>query len=125
MRLPNEQSGSTSLFAHPAAVAPSPLEPQEGATRQVMPEDRLREALTTLEQEYRPAAKQELCDHQALLARWYFRPQVKREGELVLIPREHGELPLKSLLRACARVYRAALEKMEKTGEVNGSPPVH
>ena len=59
--------------------------------------------------------KQELCDHQSLLARWYFRPQGKREGELILTDPasdpSRKQDPLKPLLRACARVYRAHVEK--------------
>ena len=111
MRLPNEQSGSSSLFAHPAALAAVPLGAAPETTAARTPEDRLREALQTLEQQRHPATKKELCDHQALLARWYFRPHAKREGELVLAPRTEAAVPLKPLLRACARVYRAAAER--------------
>ncbi len=126
MRLPNEQSGSTSLFAHPAAFAAVPLgAPGGGSTGQIQeqtPDDRLRAALDSLAAERQaplprsgsPSLKQEMCDHQALLARWYFRPQLKREGEL--IPAELGlegrsAIPIKPLLRSCARVYRAYVER--------------
>ncbi len=108
MRLPNEGAGSTSLFAHPAVIEAVPLEP--GAAEQPRtPDQRLRELLEGLEWDRQPPGKQELCDHQALLARWYFRPQTKREGELVLL--EEGAAGMGALLRACARVYRAAVER--------------
>ena len=107
MRLPNEGSGSSSLFAHPAATPAVPLD--AGSANQMRtPEERLREAVEELERKRQLTGRQELCDHQALLARWYFRPQVKREGELVLLEQGAG---MGGLLRACARVYRAAVER--------------
>ncbi len=118
MQLPNEQSGSSSLFAHPAAIAAVPLierrrdPPGESpaASAPLTPDDRLRALLASLEDAQLPVTKQLVCDHQALLARWYFRPQTKREGELVQAERG-GAVPLKALLRAAARVYRAAVER--------------
>ncbi len=110
MRLPNEQSGSTSLFAHPAAFAAVPLA-GEAMPEQSAPDDRLREALASLAQQRKSATKQELCDHQSLLARWYFRPQNKREGELILADPAEAGAEIKPLLRACARVYRAQVER--------------
>ena len=41
--------------------------------------------------------------HLALLKRWYYRPEVKREGE-VIFPGEEGHWPLRALLRAAGRV---------------------
>jgi excinuclease ABC subunit C len=156
MRLPNEQSGSSSLFAHPAAMAavplrePPPPEPQQqremlgeqsrvpqvshlrpgqenpsdpprpqtlsaGSDTTTTPDDRLQTAITSLTASLQPPTRQQLCDHQSLLARWYFRPQGKREGELILTGPDSNPArkqdPLKPLLRACARVYRAHVEK--------------
>ncbi|RRA47641.1 excinuclease ABC subunit C [Acidipila sp. EB88] len=143
MRLPNEQSGSSSLFAHPAAFAAVPLasagargvlewsargstEAQGGSAADPAPpqspDDRLQAALASLDalaahrhtlDKDRAAehGRQELCDHQALLARWYFRPGHKRQGELLLAEPASGAVPMKALLRACARVYRAHVEK--------------
>jgi excinuclease ABC subunit C len=115
MRLPNEQSGSSSLFAHPAAPVAMPIGPETEAAR--TPDQRLQQALETLRATHVPATKQELSDHQSLLARWYFRPQAKREGELVLIVDEESatnSIPRtgKLVLRAIARVYRAQLERL-------------
>jgi len=110
MRLPNEQSGSSSLFAHPAALAAVPFE-AAGQVVQPTPDSRLHDALEALEAARHPPGKQEICAHQALLARWYFRPQVKREGEIVFGEAGAGSVALKPLLRACARVYRAHVER--------------
>ncbi len=123
LRLPNEQSGSTSLFAHPAAFAPMPLGapgqaaapvPATGSAAGV--EDRLRSVLLELRLRARQARMEERPVHQALLARWYFRPQAKREGELVLVESPSAELQTaKILLRACARVLRAHIERHAPT----------
>ncbi len=107
MRLPNEQSGSTSLFAHPASFAPIPLGSSSPGSQ--VPEDRLRASLGALEARRCPPTKQELSDHQAMLARWYFRPQAKRDGELVFA--ENGSLPIKNVLRTCARVFQKQAER--------------
>ncbi len=110
LRLPNEQSGSSSLFAHPAALRPTPL---HGSQQDPAPEDLLGEALGKLEAEHRDPDTLVLCKHQALLAQWYFRPQTKRQGELVFA--EEGRVPLKVLIRACARVFRAFSEHRAPT----------
>ncbi len=119
MQLPDEHSGSTSLFAHPAALRPTPLDGRQ-ATTPPSPEERLGQALERLASEHSGQAKQVLCDHQALLARWYFRPQAKREGELMLATA--GQIPLKSLLRACARVFRARIEREAAAQQLSTVP---
>ena len=118
MRLPNEQSGSSSLFAHPAAIAPVPLGASVSISNEpgnepgnVTPEDRLLAALGQLQEQAQTPDKQQLGDHQSLLARWYFRPQGKREGELLLADPAEPTVPIKPLLRACARVFRAHAER--------------
>jgi hypothetical protein len=104
MRHPNEQSGSSSLFAHPVAFAAIPLEPQAKlAVNNDVLEDRLAQAITELER------AQQLCDHLSIFTRWYYRPQTKREGEVVFFPAEsdmHDTPPKKLLLRAISRVWR-------------------
>jgi excinuclease ABC subunit C len=111
MRLPNEASGSSSLFAHPAAFAPVPLDAGASHASPASPDERLQTALAGLEAAWSPATKQDLCEHQSLLARWYFRPQHKRVGELVAADAATGEVPRKALLRAAARVFVAALPR--------------
>ncbi len=111
MRLPNESSGSSSLFAHPAAIAAVPLGSQE-SQQPATPDARLDAALAELDALRTVSlGKQELCDAQALLARWRFRPEKKREGELVLRAVNEDTVPRKPLLRAVARVFRAQVEK--------------
>ena len=46
--------------------------------------------------------------HLALLKRWYYRPEVKREGE-VCFPDEHGQWPIRSMLRSVGRVAAKSL----------------
>ena len=41
--------------------------------------------------------------HLALLKRWYYRPEVKREGDVVF-PDSEGNWPIRALLRAAGRV---------------------
>ncbi len=111
MRLPNEQSGSSSLFAHPAAFAPVPMASSGLAEPAQTPDDRLRGALVALTREQGQSGKAELAEHQALFARWYFRPQTKREGELVWTDAGAQAIPAKLLLRVCARVYKAHADR--------------
>ena len=128
LRLPNEQSGSTSLFAHPAAFTPTPLA-APGQTTSAAPatgsevEDRMRSVLHELRHPARQGRAEDLMIHQALLARWYFRPQGKREGELMLTEPQSTELQTtKVLLRACARVLRSHIERHAPVQPTPASP---
>ncbi len=113
MRHPNEQSGSSSLFAHPAALLPVPLDPAEPPESL---EDRLERALSQLETPSSGTPRRQAADHLSLFARWYYRPHAKREGEIVFLPAmpEAGAIPpVKLVLRAVSRVWRASqLRKM-------------
>ncbi|HZD49584.1 MAG TPA: UvrB/UvrC motif-containing protein, partial [Silvibacterium sp.] len=110
MRHHNEQSGSTSLFAHPASVAAVPLEAPpivQLAARDEL-EARLDESLNTLAVRSAKSAQQ-IADHLSLFTRWYYRPQARRIGEAIFAgasgddPREQSK---KQLMRAISRVYR-------------------
>ncbi|MGB7133899.1 MAG: excinuclease ABC subunit C [Acidobacteriaceae bacterium] len=111
MRHPNEAAGSTSLFAHPVgALEAIPLEGTAvtAASRDEL-EQRLETALRELEPETEPhrGARQrsaETADFLCLLARWYYRPQAKREGE-ILFASEDGRASAKAVLRAISRVW--------------------
>ena len=46
--------------------------------------------------------------HLALLKRWYYRPEVKRVGE-VFFPDEDGSWPVKAILRGVGRVAAQSL----------------
>jgi excinuclease UvrABC nuclease subunit len=116
MRHPNEQSGSSSLFAHPVAFAAVPLADEPGSRTLVkgdILEERLAQALATLEEQQQPGSRQQLCEHLAIFARWYYRPQAKREGEAVFFNTgdKHATPPAKLVLRAISRVWRAAQMK--------------
>lgn len=124
MRHPNEQSGSTSLFAHPTAIEPVPLEGTTAnvaepgtstvaASRDVL-EQRLEAALEQLRagdtrtgggRQARPGAEA-LGAQLGLLTRWYYRPTAQRVGEIHFADAQ-GEFPRKSILRGISRVFRA------------------
>ena len=120
MRIQNEQSGSTSLFAQPMALEAVPEETmikqqgpafreQESKTSaavkapRTMLEARMEAVLEELMQPTDPPNAVLRQGHLALLKRWYYRPEVKREGE-VIFPDSNGHWPLKALLRGAGRI---------------------
>jgi excinuclease ABC subunit C len=122
MRLHNEQSGSSSLYSHPMALVPVPLEPSPATgpgsdalvgTAADTLEARLDKALNSLEamSPSRPSTSQ-VEDHLALFTRWCFRPLAKRTGEAVFAdaggPQLGMTIPHKALIRAISRVARGA-----------------
>jgi len=139
MRIQNEQSGSSSLFAQPMALEPVPEEtgtegPREqeneaqGLERKgpgnkeqgtetsvasrvprTMLEARMEAVLAELERDDGSAPSATVRQgHLALLKRWYYRPEVKREGE-ACFPDEHGQWPIRSMLRGVGRVAAKGL----------------
>ncbi len=118
MRHPNEAAGSTSLFAQPVGMmeaVPLAAPVVTMASRDEL-EQRLEQALAAIapapERRSRRAARDgvragDLADHLCLFARWVYRPVTKRTGEIIFAG-EDGAAPLKSVLRAISRVYRAA-----------------
>jgi excinuclease ABC subunit C len=139
MRIQNEQSGSSSLFAQPMAVEAIPEAGTEGGrpegpgtrdegqenlgpgTREqgqetpvankvprTMLEGRMEAVLADLAKDTRAPSTIVRQGHLALLKRWYYRPEVKREGE-VCFPDEHGQWPIRSMLRSVGRVSAKSL----------------
>jgi excinuclease UvrABC nuclease subunit len=122
MRIQNEQSGSTSLFAQPMALEPIPEpipvpvpEPafmQSGEPRSRIPrgllESRLEEVLKVLAEPSGPPSTTERIGHMALLKRWYYRPEVRRIGE-IFFPGGDGCWPAKSILRGIGRVAASTI----------------
>jgi hypothetical protein len=115
MRHANENSGSTSLFAHPHMLAAVPLD-EAGNPALTTPiettEERLRRALAELAP---PRAKGEtvprsemasLSDHLSLLRRWYYRPAKQRVGEIFFCEPDatDGGMPVRRILRGVSRV---------------------
>jgi hypothetical protein len=120
MRIQNEQSGSSSLFAQPMALEPVPESPapnQEAgpaaarASRDML-ESRLDAALATLTAPLSPPSATTRQGHLALLARWYYRPQQKRRGEICFPSANEKDptgWPVKAMLRSIGRVAAANL----------------
>ncbi len=108
MRHQNEQSGSSSLFSHPTALEPIPLDESGAPAVKLAARDqlelRLENALNALNEhsEENPNNQQQIADHLSLFARWYYRPQTKRIGEICFAEPD-GTLPKKPILRAISR----------------------
>jgi excinuclease UvrABC nuclease subunit len=108
MRLANERSGSSSLFAHPFALEPVPLEGAPVIAAKDLLEARLEEALSTLAQSApKSVSSQTLSDHVALFTQWFYRPAARSTGEMIFAGPD-GEVARKPLLRAISRVAAKA-----------------
>ena len=131
MRIQNEQSGSTSLFAQPMTLEPVPEdrdEATEGPREQVesnkgtkgQRDKEAARAVRSMLEARLEAAMEELSaggeapnatirqGHLALLKRWYYRPETRRPGEIFL-PGDDGGWPGKAILRGVGRVAAKAL----------------
>ena len=122
MRIQNEQSGSSSLFAQPMALEPvpekvenadagaaatQPTEPLPAKLARGMLEARMEAALAELSTHQRaPSTIRQ--GHLALLKRWYYRPEARRVGE-IFFPDSDGAWPVKALLRGIGRVAAKSL----------------
>jgi excinuclease UvrABC nuclease subunit len=119
MRIQNEQSGSSSLFAQPLVIepvleAPPPVEHPPGtapeiaslapqrAPRSVL-ETRMEAALAVLAEPAAPPTVTLRQGQLALLKRWYYRPEARRSGE-IFFPDSEARWPVKSMLRGVGRV---------------------
>ncbi len=120
MRIQNEQSGSSSLYAQPMAIEPVPEasaapEPSGAqspeapvrAPRGVL-EARLEAALAELMSPLDSPSAAVRQGHLSLLKRWYYRPEVRRPGEIFFSDAE-GAWPIKSILRGVGRVAAKSL----------------
>jgi excinuclease UvrABC nuclease subunit len=114
MRIQNESSGSSSLFAQPVALEPIPEADtgSAGQNQKKIPrgllESRMDAALATLSEPAGPPSATVRQGHLALLKRWYFRPEVRRPGE-IFFPNEDGQWPIKALLRGVGRITAKGL----------------
>ena len=123
MRIQNEQSGSTSLFAQPLAIEPvveeqGPGEQGPGTSdvgtrgaakaHRTMLELRLEEMLAALSANQDAPSATVRQGHLALLKRWYYRPEVKRTGE-VFFPDAEDRWPIRRILRGIGRVAAKSL----------------
>ena len=107
MRLANERSGSSSLFAHPVALEPVPLEANALPAKDIL-QTRLEDALLKLAQAApKSVSAQTLSDHVSLFTQWFYRPAARSAGEMVFAAPD-GEVPRKPLLRAISRIAAKA-----------------
>jgi excinuclease UvrABC nuclease subunit len=139
MRIQNEQAGSTSLFAQPMAIEPIPertgnrdqgsgisanldVEDEAGAEAAVelsvaapaklprgLLETRLESVLAALAEHAEPPSPTRRQGHLALLKRWYYRPEVRRTGE-IFFPDGDSHWPIKPILRGIGRVAAKSLQ---------------
>jgi hypothetical protein len=126
MRIQNEQSGSTSLFAQPLGLEPIPEAPESStpnADASVPPsvdhtparlprgllETRLESVLTALASLTDPPSPTQRQGHLALLKRWYYRPEIRRTGE-IFFPDAEGHWPTRQILRGIGRVAAKSLQ---------------
>ncbi len=124
MRIQNEGSGSTSLFAQPMAIEAIPEEPVAEAstvtpdagaavsepaklTRSVL-EARMETVLAALATRSEAPSATLRQGHLALLKRWYYRPEIRRSGE-IFFPDAEGRWPVKAMLRGVGRVAAKTL----------------
>ena len=103
MRIQNEQSGSSSLFAQPIAVEPIAENPAAAPLARGTLEARMESAFTELTQSTTPPDSTTRQGHLALLKRWYYRPEVRRPGE-IFFPDNEGRWPIKAMLRGAGRI---------------------
>jgi excinuclease ABC subunit C len=125
MRIQNEQSGSSSLFAQPMAIEPvlessSPEAAATGAetaeagaakpakTARGVLEARMEVALAELSEPGSSPSATVRQGHLALLKRWYYRPEVRRTGE-IFFPDAEELWPIKALIRGVGRVAAKSL----------------
>jgi len=111
MRIQNELSGSSSLFAQPMALEPVPeentdqgsLSKESVKSARGILEARLEGVLAGLQSAREAPNATVRQGHLALLKRWYYRPEVKRPGE-IFFPDVDGAWPAKAILRGLGRV---------------------
>jgi excinuclease UvrABC nuclease subunit len=115
MRIQNEHSGSTSLFAQPmtieaipeAAMDAAPTEASSTAPAKLargLLEARMEAALAELAAPARSPSATLRQGYLALLKRWYYRPEARRCGE-IFFPGAEGRWPVKAMLRGVGRVF--------------------
>jgi hypothetical protein len=137
MRIQNEQSGSSSLYAQPMGLE-AVVEDQGSGTRdqgsgirdqngrdegvgnreqgtagarkaaRTMLEARMETVLGELASRVDAPNATVRQGHLALLKRWYYRPEVKRPGE-IFFPDDEGAWPVRAMLRGVGRIAAKSL----------------
>lgn len=120
MRIQNEQSGSSSLFAQPMMMEAIPEDRDQGSGVRDQGAGARKAARTRLEERMMGMLKELAAGrealsatirqgHLALLKRWYYRPEVKRTGE-VFFPDAEGQWPVKAILRGVGRIAGRSID---------------
>jgi excinuclease UvrABC nuclease subunit len=139
MRIQNEQSSSTSLFAQPLAIEPIPeraqvrdqsseISVQPGPTNEAgsqpeptsepaapaklsrsLLETRLEAVVAALAETHDPPSATLRQGHLALLKRWYYRPEIRRTGE-IFFPDAESHWPTRQILRGIGRVAAKSIQ---------------
>jgi excinuclease ABC subunit C len=155
MRIQNEGSGSSSLYAQPIAIEAIPettgIEEQGTGIREQgsesnastelttaklgseagvatpakltrgLLESRLESALASFADTIQPPSSTIRQGHLALLKRWYYRPEVRRTGE-IFFPDADGHWPLKAILRGIGRVAAKQLKPAPARSQESAAP---
>jgi excinuclease ABC subunit C len=122
MRIQNEQSGSSSLYAQPMAVEAVPEGDGATAAPRATLEARLEAVLAELEAKRMAPNATVRQGHLALLTRWFYRPQQKRMGEICFPSNDTQAWPLRSMLRSIGRVAASRVGKEQNQAGVIGLP---
>ena len=115
MRIQNEQSGSSSLFAQPMMIEPilegAPIVTEAPKATRDQLTARFEAALAELTDDKTPPSATTKQGHLALLTRWFYRPAAKREGE-IFFPDAEDQWPTKAILRGVGRVAAKSLSNV-------------
>ena len=104
---PNASAGSTSLYAYPHVAQPIP---ETATATKVTPQTfdaRVLNSLKSIEHRGKTSVA-ERAEELALLKQWYYRSS--RVGEIFFAD-EHGQLPVRRIVRGISRVYRGEKEQ--------------
>jgi excinuclease ABC subunit C len=102
------QSIDSSSAEHIPEASPEPG-PQPAKLPRGLLESRIEAALAVLANPSQPPSATLRHGHLALLKRWYYRPEVRRSGE-IFFPDPEGHWPTKAILRGIGRVAAKQLK---------------
>jgi excinuclease ABC subunit C len=108
---PNSSAGSTSLYAYPHVAQPVPETATETKVTPQTFDARVLDSLKSIEHRNK-ASVAERAEELALLKQWYYRSS--RVGEIFFAD-EHGQLPVRRIVRGISRVYRGEKEQSLST----------
>jgi hypothetical protein len=107
-----EAGSSTTASASSAASDANPAEAAPVAPAKLprgLLEARMEAVLAELSAPTRSPSATLRQGHLALVKRWYYRPEARREGE-IFFPDAEGRWPVKAMLRGVGRVFASAFK---------------